>query len=495
MVANDEEKLPLGKAIRKYPKVIGYCLGLTVVVVGWGYDLVVVGSITAVESFQEDYGARYKGELIIPSLWLSLWLAATPMGMAIGSLFAGWFQDTLGRKLSLMVGSIISAVGAVIIFCSYLPPDIGMRRILFTVGKVIQGFSVGILKVTAMTYISETAPTALRGSVMALIPTGNLTGQLIGSIVVYLVNDVEGNTGYLSAFGSQFIFAVAPFVLSIFMPESPAYLEERGSPDKAIKAAERLYAPRVDHLAALEKIRENIAEEKALVANASFASCFKGTHARRTWIVLMANLFPAMFGLDLLAKSSYFLQTLGMKSSLSLMILIGGIVAGIVANGIGIWIMSRAGRRVTSITSMIGAAVLWAAIGVSGFWRGAVPQYFTAGTMIAIIMVCGMGCWPAGYAIMGETSSLRLRAKTQALGGVAQQGSSVLMSFVLPYTFNTDAGNLGGKTGFIFVGLCLIAIGICFFCLPEMKGRSVTDIDHMFTLKLPARAFKKWRSE
>ncbi|KAF7554729.1 hypothetical protein G7Z17_g2703 [Cylindrodendrum hubeiense] len=494
IVGHDEEKIPLGKAIKQFPKIVGYCLALTIVVVGWGYDLVVVGSITAVESFQEDYGARYKGKLIIPSLWLSLWLAATPLGMAIGSLFAGWFQDRVGRKLSLMAGSIISALGATVIFLSYIPPAIGTKRILFFVGKVIQGFSVGILKVTAMTYVSETAPVALRGSAMALIPTGNLTGQLIGSIVVYVVNDVKGSAGYLGAFGSQYIFAVAPFILSICMPESPAYLEEKGEVEKAFKSAVRLFAPRADPLKALEKIRESIAEEKALSARASFMSCFKGTHRRRTWIVIMANLFPAMFGLDLLGKSSYFLQTIGMASSTSLMILIGGIAVGIAANGVGIWIMSRAGRRVTTISSLIGATVLWTAVGISGFWSGPVVAYYTAGSMIAIIIVCGMGCWPAGYAIMGETSSLRLRAKTQAIGGAAQQMSSVFMSFVLPYLFNPDAGNLGAKTGLFYLGLCSIAVVLCWLFLPEMKGRSTMEIDHMFNIKLPARAFKKWRS-
>ena len=57
---------------------------------------------------------------------------------------------------------------------------------------------------------------------------------------------------------------------------------------------------------------------------------------------------------------------------------------------------------------------------------------FVAAAMIAIIgVVCGMGCWPASYAVMGETSSLRMRAKTQGVGGVVQQGSSVLSTLRL----------------------------------------------------------------
>ncbi|KXH28258.1 hypothetical protein CSIM01_09776 [Colletotrichum simmondsii] len=494
-VPEEEKDLPLGQAIRQYPKVVAYCLSLTIVVIGWGYALVIVGSIVAVEPFQHDYGELYKDKWIIPSLWVSLWSAAIPLGMAIGSVFAGWYQDRVGRIWSLRTGAIICAVGVAGIFFSYLPADIETMRALFFAGKTVQGIAIGILKVTAMTYISETAPTSLRASVMGLVPTGNLLGQLLGSIVVFLVNKAPNRTGYLVAFGSQWLLAVVPFILSVIIPESPAYLEERGQSDRALESSRKLYAPRVDALKVLEKVRASIAEEKEATSGATYLTCFQGVNTRRTMIVIMANLLPAMFGLDLIAKSSYFLQTIGMKSSTSLMILIGGIVAGTFANGVGLWVLSRVGRRKVTLISMSISTVLWIAVGISGIWRGPAVAYFTAGGCIAIIIVCGMGAWPAGYAIMGETSSLRLRAKTQGIGGVAQQGSSVLINFLLPLAYNPDAGNWGGKTGIIYVGLCALGVLLSWFFLPEMKGRSVMEIDHMFNIKLPARQFKKWRGD
>ncbi|CAI6091760.1 unnamed protein product [Clonostachys chloroleuca] len=152
-VEDPDDSLPLSKAARKYPKVVAYSLSLMLVVLGWGYDLVLVGSIPAVDSFKRDYGEMYKDELIIPAMWLSLWTAASPLGMAVGSLFAGWFQDIVGRRMSLFTGSGVTGVGAAIILCSYLPPDIEAKRGMFFAGKLIQGLSVGLLKVTAMTYI------------------------------------------------------------------------------------------------------------------------------------------------------------------------------------------------------------------------------------------------------------------------------------------------------------------------------------------------------
>ena len=84
-----EEQLPLGKALRKYPKVVGYCLGLSVAIVGWGYGLTVVGSVTAADTFRDDFGSPYEGQQIIPSVWLSLWLALPPASAAVGSVAGG----------------------------------------------------------------------------------------------------------------------------------------------------------------------------------------------------------------------------------------------------------------------------------------------------------------------------------------------------------------------------------------------------------------------
>ncbi|KAI9149893.1 MFS transporter fmqE [Paramyrothecium foliicola] len=488
-----DERLPLGKAIKKYPKVLAYSLSLCVVVIGWGYAGTVIGDISGVDSFKKDYGHMYEGQLSVPSLWLSLWMASTPIGMTLGSVFAGWFQDFAGRRMSFFAGSFISAVGCTIVLCSIFPTNLEMKRAMLFAGMTFQGLAIGNLKITGMTFISEIAPPALRASVMALIPTGNLIGQLLGFIMLYVINGIEEKTGYMSAFGSQFVLAIAPFIMACCMPESPAFLEEKGQGVKAILAAEKIFAPRANPESALQKIRDSIAEERALSGGATFAACFTGTNFRRTMIVIMANLFPAMFGLDLLSKASYFMQTIGMKSSHSLMIMVGGIVAGIASNAVGIWVQSRVGRRPSTIISMGVAAVLWTGMGVVGFWRGALFAYITSGILLVIVMVCGLGCWPAGYAVMGETSSLRLRAKTQAIGGVAQQLSAVVMAFGLPYIFNTDAGNLGGKTGFVFTFLTSLAVVLCFFFLPEMKGRSQEEIDHMFNIGLPARQFKNWK--
>ncbi|CAH0027035.1 unnamed protein product [Clonostachys rhizophaga] len=490
-----EENLSLGRAIKLYPKMVGYCMAMTIPIIGWGYDLVIVGAITGVDSFTTDYGAMIDGIQAIPGNWLTLWMALPPAGSALGAVVCGWMQDRIGRKFSLMIGSIISALAISCIFFSYLFEPVNIKRAVITAGLTTQGFTVGIIKTTCLTWVSENSPTALRGSAMALFPTFTLIGQLIGAIVVFIVNKVETATAYRAAFASQWILCLGPFILSCLMPDSPAYLIRAGKEAQAIASATRLFAPKINPRIALEKIRHTIEEEKASVTSASYWACFKGTDLRRTMIVILANVFPALFGLDLLSNSTPFLQSFGMESSTSLLLQIFGIVGGMAGNAIGLWILSRSGRRNMTIISMGVTGLLWGAMGVTGFWSSPTLTYAAGGIMIAVIVTCGLGCWPAGYAITGETSSLQLRALTQGIGGVAAQGSSITIAAVLPQLFGRDKAALGAKTGFVFCGLCAIGVLLTWLWIPEMKGRSMQEIDYMFAVKLPTRKFKHWKSE
>lgn len=115
--------------------------------------------------------------------------------------------------------------------------------------------------------------------------------------------------------------------------------------------------------------------------------------------------------------------------------------------------------------------------------------------MMLIIIVCGVGVWPASFAIAAETSSLQLRAKSQGIGWFVSAFATTIAGLALPYVFNPDEGNLRGKTGFTYTASCLVGAAISWYLIPEMKGRNVADIDRMFEENLSARQFKKWRPE
>lgn len=48
-------------------------------------------------------------------------------------------------------------------------------------------------------------------------------------------------------------------------------------------------------------------------------------------------------------------------------------------------------------------------------------------------------------------------------------------------------------TGFVYAGFCVLAVVGTWFWVPEMKGRSVGEIDAMFELRVRTRDFVRTR--
>lgn len=265
---------------------------------------------------------------------------------------------------------------------SNLPGDIDARRSVFLVGKIVQGFAVNMIMSTTQTYMSEVLPAVLRGPILAFFPLFTLLGQLIGSIVVFTSLDIPGSKGYENCIISQWPFSAIPLIVAIFLPESPTYLLRKDQIDDARKAQRRLDSAAVNSDAKLEQLRLSLrlesekAEHQGLTSG--YIECFRGINRRRTMIVLFANLVPQLFGLTLLSKASYFLQTVGMGATNSLLFLQVGIALGLVGNIISMWTLTRFGRVPLLLFGLSISTVLWTSMGILGCFEGIVTVWYVA---------------------------------------------------------------------------------------------------------------------
>lgn len=497
--------LPLREGFRQYPKITYWVLGLSTVIILWGYDGSVVGAVSSLEPFQRDFGIFDKMEdgkekWIIPVIWVSLWTACPGIGQLIGALVAAPLADTRGRKACLLWGAITVTASILIVFVANRIPDINGMRGVFLVGKIIQGFASALLKITTQTWISETVPVCLRGPLMAVLPAANLAGQLIGALSVFGVNGVTTSFGYLLVLALQWVFCIAPFILAVVLPESPIYLVRKKRFEEARTSVHRLFAPKNDCDKIMTQLESSEQEEAAHARNdgsITYAECFRGVNLRRTCIVIFANFLPPLFGLPLLTTASYFLQQVGMSSMFSLVFLIIGIIIGFLGNVGSTWTLTHMPRRLVTVSSLLAAGALWGGMGISGVFpqaeKSGIAQWLTAAFMMLIIFVCGLGCWSASYSIMSEVSSLRLRATSQAIGGVSAYLAATFTNFVLPYLYNPDAADLKAKTGFVFMATSVVAAAATWAIVPEMKGRSALEIDRMFESKVSAWKSPTWR--
>lgn len=97
---------------------------------------------------------------------------------------------------------------------------------------------------------------------------------------------------------------------------------------------------------------------------------------------------------------------------------------------------------------------------------------------------------PLSYVILGEVSSRRLVEKTSNLAVSLSVITAFVVSFTVPYLVGAEYANLGAKVGFIYGSLSVAVSILTFFFIPEMKGRSLEELDVLFSENTTTRSFR-----
>lgn len=67
--------------------------------------------------------------------------------------------------------------------------------------------------------------------------------------------------------------------------------------------------------------------------------------------------------------------------------------------------------------------------------------------------------------------------------------TAFVVAFSLPYFLNDPYAALKSKVGFMFGSIAVCALVFTFFCVPECNGKSLEEIEFMFTEGVPLKKF------
>lgn len=83
------------------------------------------------------------------------------------------------------------------------------------------------------------------------------------------------------------------------------------------------------------------------------------------------------------------------------------------------------------------------------------------------------------WLVAGEIPSQRLRSYTFGVAASAGFLGAWLITFTAPYFINPSSLNWGPRYGYIWFPSCIVSAIWVFFFLPEVKGRTLEEIDVM----------------
>ncbi|KAL7757110.1 hypothetical protein ACKLNR_014103 [Fusarium oxysporum f. sp. zingiberi] len=193
----------------------------------FGYDQGVFGAFLGNVSFIETFNN--------PDPTLQGQITATyDLGCFAGAIFAMWFGDRIGRKLTIAWGCAILVAGAVMQTAAYHVP-------VMIIGRFIAGVGNGMNTTAIPVWQSETADPRHRGRFMVLQLGLNQVGNVMAQWLNYGMSHIPTNSvSWRFPLAFQCFFAVLTVMFLPWLPDSPRWLAMRGRHEEAYTILKRL---------------------------------------------------------------------------------------------------------------------------------------------------------------------------------------------------------------------------------------------------------------
>ncbi|KKY15570.1 putative maltose permease [Phaeomoniella chlamydospora] len=488
-VATQDDYASAKDVLRNNKSIAAWCLFFAMTAVGWGFDAQVNGAILSVPRFREDFGYIYKGQPILPASWQSAFNSISSVGQFLGGFICSWLADLIGRRAALGIGLVFCAAG---IFGEVF----ATVKVAFLIGKLIVGVGLGFCLTLGPLYCSEISPVALRGLTTSGTNFGIVVGQLLSNSVLRGFGNRPDRWSYRGPLAMQWLFVLILAIGLPWAPESPWYYVRKNDLPSARTQLRNLYGTEFDTEARLATMIKTINDEVSVQGNSKWSDCFKGTNFTRSLISVGVFACQHFTGIIfVLGFSTYFFQLAGLAVEKSFDLGVGVTACGVVGVIISWSLLNNFGRRRLFLCGMISLTTILFLIGIVSLIPTSPAKWVQASLTViyALFYQSTIGC--VAFAVLGETPSAHLRARTIALATATQAIFGIVMNIIVPYMVTPNEANLKGKVGFVFGGLSLLATLWAYFYIPELKGRTFHEIDEIFERKIPARHTRKYRFE
>ncbi len=244
----------------------------------WHYNvLVLMGLGLFIDSFDNYMGGVILADLV-KSGWSNNYLnatfaSATMGGLFLGSLFAGFAGDHLGRKFAYQINLLIFGFAAI-------ADAFSTDMIMLIAFRGLMGFGLGAELVVGFGTFPEFVPARVRGKWVSFL---SLIANVAPPIAIVTAYFVIPSFGWRAMFGIGGVAALIVWALRHGLPESPRWYESRGEIAKADEILTKVERDTEREMGIkLAPVEDNPSSEEQVVKKVSFLQLFKGVLLKRT---------------------------------------------------------------------------------------------------------------------------------------------------------------------------------------------------------------------
>ncbi|CAH1799335.1 unnamed protein product [Owenia fusiformis] len=430
-----------------------------------------------IEKFINETYTNQTGHEIQESTLTLLWSITVSIyciGGMIGGFAAGYLCNGFGRKRTMLANILLNIVAGVM---AVLSKYFGGYELLIA-GRFMMGINCGISTGVAPLYLSEIAPTNLRGTSGTInqfaIVVGILVAQVLGLKQILGTSDLWP---YLV--GTTLIPSVIQLLCLPCCPETPQYLMvakgDRAAAEKALIYLRQTHNVQ-EELDVIEEEYEKLKSETKL----GIRDLFRVSSLRQPLLIsVMMMLSQQLSGINAVVYySTSIFERAGLSIENAQYATLGTSVVNVVMTFVSAVLIDHLGRRTLHLHGLGGMLICTCIISVGLLWQNQWPwaSYICiAGIMLYFVaFAIGPGSIPWFY--VAELFSQSPRAPAVAVAVLVNWFANFLVGFGFPVIQKT-------LENYAFVPF-LILLGLfwtyTYIKAPETKNRSIEEITAIF---------------
>ncbi|KAF0324479.1 hypothetical protein GQ607_008183 [Colletotrichum asianum] len=410
------------------------------------------------------------------------------VGCFFGALSGSWIGSSLGRKRSVILGTTVLVIGAILQMTAFSVPHM-------IVGRLVAGLGNGLNTATAPVWQSETTQAKWRGKLVVLGLVVNVAGFSLANWVTFGFSYLEGSISWRLPLALKLIFCLVILCTAPWLPESPRWLISKNCIQEAdVILADLKGETNVSNPAVLAERNEIVRAYKQETENAmSWSQLFRGASEkggsgalRRFLLGLGTQLIVQLSGIN---ATSYYLPTVliesvGLEEKLARLLTAANSVHYIFFSYLGMMLIDKWGRRGAMIYGTSGCLVCYIILTVlirtGQYATDEGLKYRVGAASVSMIFlfyaIFGAGWQGTAWLYNTEINSLAMRMKGASASVAAQWAINYMVVQITPIGIQ----NLGWRFYLIWVCMQFFSVPILYVFYPETANRRLEDIDIVF---------------
>uniref|UniRef100_A0A1J3DPS3 Sugar transport protein 13 n=1 Tax=Noccaea caerulescens TaxID=107243 RepID=A0A1J3DPS3_NOCCA len=464
------------------PLVIVSCIMAATGGLMFGYDVGVSGGVTSMPDFLKKFfpvvhrrveaGADLNSNYCkYDNQGLQLFTSSLYLAGLIATFFASYTTRTLGRRPTMLIAGVFFIIGVILNAAA-------QNLAMLIAGRILLGCGVGFANQAVPLFLSEIAPTQIRGGLNILFQLNITIGILFANLVNYGTAKIEGGWGWRLSLGLAGIPALLLTVGALLVTETPNSLVERGRLDEGKKVLRRIRG--TDNV---EPEFEDLLEASRLAKEVKhpFRNLLQRKNRPQLVIAVALQIFQQCTGINaIMFYAPVLFSTVGFGNDAALYSAVVTGAVNVLSTVVSIYSVDKVGRRALLLEA--GVQMFFSQVVIAVILGIKVKDHSESLSkgiaILVVVMICtyvAAFAWswgPLGWLIPSETFPLETRSAGQSVTVCI----NLLFTFIIAQAFLSMLCHFKFGIFIFFSSWVLVMSVFVMFLLPETKNVPIEEM-------------------